>query len=140
MYPRMQNANAYRLPCKPLPALRQISLLIGVVAFLLQMVTWSFYAPAMAAGEATEICTADGMIVVNLDASGQPVAPEKSTPDSKHCGFCLLAQGVGTAPATVNALPALTVARHSAEALPGAVIAAGWFLSTLQARAPPIIG
>jgi hypothetical protein len=136
----MQSANAYRSPRRPLRTLRRIGLLIGAAAFLLQMLTWSVYAPAMAAGEATEICTAEGMIIVLLDADGQPITPEKTAPDNKHCGFCLLAQGLAAAPTTIIASPPQNVARHGAEALPGAVIAAGWFLSTLQARAPPIIG
>lgn len=136
----MQSANAYRSPRRSLRTLRRVSLLIGAAAFLLQMLTWSVYAPAMAAGEATEICTAEGMITAFLDADGQPITPEKTAPDSKHCGFCLLVQGVGAAPTGINVRLPLNVARHGAEALPGVVIAAGWFLSTLQARAPPIIG
>lgn len=131
---------AHRTGRRPLPALRRISLLIGATAFLLQILTWSVYAPAMAAGEAVAICSIEGMIVVHLDADGQPITPEKTAPDNKHCGLCLLAQGLGAAPATINAQLPLRVVHHGAEALPGAAIAAGWFLSTLQARAPPIIG
>jgi hypothetical protein len=136
----MQSANAYRSPRRPLRTLRRIGLLIGAAAFLLQMLTWSVYAPAMAAGEAMEICTAEGMITAFLDADGQPITPEKTAPDSKHCGFCLLVQGVGAAPTAIDVRLPQNAARHGAEALPGPVIAAGWFLSTLQARAPPIIG
>lgn len=140
MYKPMQRENAYRSHRRPARTLRRITLLTGAAAFLLQLLTWSVYAPAMALGEATVICTMDGMTEVYLGPDGQPVTPDKGKSDSKHCGFCVLAKGVSTASPQILAQPPVRMARHGAETLPGEVIAAGWFLSTLQARGPPVLG
>lgn len=140
MYVRMQERFASQAERPTARALRRITLLIGAAAFLMQVLTWSVYAPAMAMGEATVICTMDGMTEVYLGPDGQPVKPEKSKADSKHCGFCVLAKGVSAASPQLMAQPPVRMARHGAETLPGEVIAAGWFLSTLQARGPPTLG
>ncbi|WP_391346735.1 hypothetical protein [Azospirillum sp. A23] len=53
------------------------------------------------------------------------------------CPLCPLIGGLAMPPPDLPMTRA-SVGRHSPEVLPGDVIAAGWFLSTLQARAPPV--
>lgn len=141
MYGGMQKRFAYR-PCgRHWRRLRRVGVLAGAAAFLLQMLTWSVYAPAMAmGGETVMICTMEGMTEITLGPDGQPVSPDKAKADSKHCGFCLLASGLATPSLPAALSPPVQLARHGAEALPGGLIAAGWFLSTLQARGPPTVG
>lgn len=141
MYGGMQERFAYRSRRGLLQTLRQAGVMAGAAAFLLQMLTWSVYAPAMAAGgETVLICTIDGMTEITLGPDGQPVSPDKAKAEANHCGFCLLANGLTTPPLSAAASPPVQLARHGAEALPGGLIAAGWFLSTLQARGPPTVG
>ncbi|MBP2232609.1 hypothetical protein J2847_005940 [Azospirillum agricola] len=83
---------------------------------------------------------------VLLDAHGlasdpaQP--PAEKSPDGKaegHCPLCPLVGGLGLASAQWSVMPS-DVKRHGPMALPGSQIATGWFLATLQARAPPSLG
>lgn len=141
MYGGMQECFAYRPSGRLWRRLRRVGALAGAAAFLLQMLTWSVYAPAMAAGgETLMICTMDGMTEVVIGPDGQPVSPDKAKADSKHCGFCLLANGLATPPLPAAVSPPVQLARGGAEILPGGLIAAGWFLATLQARGPPAVG
>lgn len=96
--------------------------------------------PAMAAGSLT-ICTSYGLKVVAVDADGTPLSSHDSgTGETDHgCPLCSLVSGLSVPPRIERALPVDSV-RHGPQGLPGERIAAGWFLSTLQARAPPSFG
>lgn len=128
---------------------RRIGLLAGALALLFQMLAIPFTMPLMGqrSGETIVICTAEGMSTITLDAAGQPVmdAAGKPAQPGGHdsCDGCLTCSlcnlpGLLT-PALTLVLPVVWV-RHGPEALPGSHIAAGWFLSCLQARAPPLFG
>ncbi|WP_207483004.1 DUF2946 family protein [Arenibaculum pallidiluteum] len=118
---------------------RCIGLVAGALAFLVQVIAWSWF-PAMtaSAAETVPICSADGITyhVVQVD----PDAPSGEQPAGKGghgCPLCPLVSGLSVPPPdAVLVLPAAMV-RQGSIALPGERIAAGWFLSTLQARAPP---
>ena len=128
--------------------IRRVGLLAGAIAFVLQMMVWSMAMPAMAldgapaGAEAVTICSVDGFKTVFIGTDGQPVAPEDGSggPAKDHCPLCPTITGAGLPPQAPMAVPAETMAVADARALPGDVIAAGWFLSSLQARAPPAAG
>ncbi|WP_247877416.1 DUF2946 family protein [Azospirillum brasilense] len=137
--------------------LRRIGLLAGLLAFVVQMMVWTVTMPAMAldaagvgAGAASAgvetitICTANGVKTITLGPNGEPVADQDGGATGAAAGHCPLCPTMaGTAPPPLPpmaALPALRLAMADARALPGGVIAAGWFLSSLQARAPPAAG
>lgn len=123
--------------------MRRFGLCAAAMAFLLQVVAWAWMVPVAAAtadGGATSIviCTVDGYKTIQLD-DGQAPAPDKDGATASHgCPLCPLVAGLGLAAPPPVIGPDI-VFRHGPEALPGAAIAAGWFLSTLQARAPPAI-
>lgn len=128
---------------------RRIGLLAGALALLFQMlaVPFTMPLPGQQAGETIVICTAEGMSTVTLDDAGRPVGHEAGRPGpaTGHdtcdgCLTCSLCSLSGLlAPAFTLALPVAWI-RHGPETLPGSHIAAGWFLSCLQARAPPFFG
>lgn len=120
-------------------ALRRIGLLIGAVAFLLQLTVWSVNAPAVAAGSVIPLCTADGLRMLPVGPDGQP-GPEKADHGAMGCPLCPVMQGLSVPPPAVAPDTPCEILRHGPAALPGERIAAGWFLSTLQARAPPAAG
>ncbi|WP_247894272.1 DUF2946 domain-containing protein [Azospirillum sp. B510] len=121
--------------------------LAGAVALLFQIVSWAWM-PAWISSARAEtnrivICTADGFKTVALDDHGVPADPDGAPSDAGvtdgSCPLCPLVGGLampplGPLPVTVGFL------RHGPEFLPGSRIAAGWFLSSLQARAPPANG
>lgn len=95
-----------------------------------------------------EICTPEGLKPVALavalavagDRAGDPAdAPSGPAPTDHDCPLCPLVGGLTTVSPPAQVAPAAP-GRHAAIALPGDLIAAGWFLSTLQARAPPAVG
>ncbi|WP_431859127.1 DUF2946 domain-containing protein [Azospirillum sp.] len=121
--------------------IRRIGLMAGVIALMLQVFAWTLTMPAQVAAmnpmDGMTICTAEGL--VHLDADGAPAgtdAPMKH-PGMEHCPLCPLIGGLYLPP-PVQTVLRQTVTRHGPEGLPGAVVVAGWFLSTLQARAPPV--
>lgn len=126
--------------------LRRAGLLAGALAFLFQMMIWSVYAPAMAFGLLTPICTAEGVRLVLADQVGddRPAdtdadgRPDQAVPSADDCPLCLLVQGSSTPPLPIMAPAPRLVRLHDATPLPGGLIAAGWYLATLKARAPPI--
>ncbi|WP_236784025.1 DUF2946 family protein [Azospirillum humicireducens] len=100
------------------------------------------------------ICTPDGFKTVALDgraSAGDPARfglteselvnsdTGKSDPaiSGASCPLCPLVGGLAMPPPDLRMARA-SVGRYGPEALPGDAIAAGWFLSTLQARAPPV--
>ena len=123
--------------------LRRIALLIGAVAFLLQVTAWMVGAPAMAAGMTVPVCTTDGVLLVQFGPDGQPAA-DKADPTADHeamgCPLCPLVQGLSLPPPVPAPVTPAELLRHGPTMLPGERIAAGWFHSTLQARAPPVAG
>lgn len=128
-------------------------LLAAAVALIVQLFAWAWM-PAWSApggGNSTQfaaICTPDGVKVVALGDDGlvaelqpSPLPAEKS-PASKaegQCPLCPLIGGLGLLPVQAVVMPS-DVERHGPTALPGNQIATGWFLATLQARAPPSLG
>ncbi|WP_244592437.1 DUF2946 family protein [Azospirillum palustre] len=128
---------------------RRTGLLAGALAFVVQMMVWSATMPAMAldgmpaGAEAIAICSADGIKTIVIGSDGQPSSDDGSGstgPVKDHCPLCPTVTGAGLPPQAQTAVPAETMAAADARALPGAAIAAGWFLSSLQARAPPAAG
>lgn len=121
---------------------RGIALMGGVLALLFQLFAWTLTMPAKSA-TVTEItiCTAQGL--VHLDADGALAGAELPTehpaehPDGGSCPLCPLIGGLHLPPPLHQMAPDAVV-RHGPMALPGALILTGWFLSTLQARAPPV--
>ncbi|WP_042704792.1 DUF2946 family protein [Azospirillum sp. B506] len=143
---------------------RRAGLAAGAIALLLQIVAWAWMPAMIASANAAEgsrivICTADGFKTVALDDRGAVDDPArfgltksksvksksvkfdtgKSDPtiSGGSCPLCPLVGGLAMPPPDPLVVRA-SVGRHSPESLPGAAIAAGWFLSTLQARAPPV--
>ncbi len=133
---------------------RWTSLLAGAVALLLQIVAWAWMpAVIMSANAAVPtieaktgrivICTPDGFRTVMLDDHGTPTDSDRGVPrpalSGDSCPLCPLLGGLALPPPALRVMPA-NVPLHSQQVLPSERIAAGWFLSTLQARAPPTMG
>ncbi len=131
---------------------RRIGLMAGAVALLLQIVAWAWMpawiAPANAAeGGGIVICSPEGFKTIAAEVAwngqGAPASPETGKTDplkaAGTCPLCPLIAGLALPPPVALAMPA-DPGRHGSARLPGARIAAGWFLSTLQARAPPSVG
>lgn len=135
---------------------RRAGLAAGAIALLLQVVAWAWMPAVIASAAAAEssrvvICTPDGFKTVVMDDHGMAGDPAGDASDSSKsdllqgdmlmsggsCPLCPLIGGLAMPPPDPRMARA-SVGRHSPEALPGDVIAAGWFLSTLQARAPPV--
>lgn len=119
----------------------------GAVALLFQIVSWAWMPAWTSVGspdaERIVICTPDGLKTIALDDHGTPSDPDAGTTGKAvaggFCPLCPLVGGLAMPPVTTLAV-ARDFERHGPEALPGSHIAAGWFLSSLQARAPPTIG
>ncbi|SMF30364.1 Protein of unknown function [Azospirillum oryzae] len=141
---------------------RRLGLVAGMVALLLQVIAWGWMpmAPGIArAGETASlpICSSDGLTTIQVDATlygigeirlasddGGPDkspdhAPSDTGPATGHCPLCPLVAGLALPPPPLMVGPTLAMASDT-RLLPGERIAAGWFLSTLQARAPPLLG
>lgn len=119
-------------------AVGRIGLMVGVIALMLQVLAWTLTMPAkFTADNWTTICTAEGL--VHLEGNGAPGGADLPAkhPVAEHCPLCPLIGGLYLPP-VVQLVLRQAVARHGPEGLPGAVVVAGWFLSTLQARAPPV--
>ncbi|AWB08344.1 hypothetical protein A6A40_25240 (plasmid) [Azospirillum humicireducens] len=128
-------------------------LLAAAVALIVQLIAWAWMPAWSASGDGIStqfaaICTPDGVKLVALDDDGlvaelQPSSlPAEKSPASKaegQCPLCPLIGGLGLAPVQVLVM-ASDVERHGPTLLPGNQIATGWFLATLQARAPPSLG
>lgn len=141
--------------------MRRIGLMAGALSLLLQVVSWAWMpvwigaanAASLDAGaERVVICTPEGFKTVTLanlqddaaesaakDAAGPAANSSGGDPIDHDCPLCPLVGGLAVTAPAPEVSPA-DVGRHSPVALPGSRIAAGWFLSTLQARAPPAIG
>lgn len=133
-------------------------LMAGVLAFLVQIMAWSVTMPAMAqpttAGMAQPataemvitICTADGLKDITFAAPDRETADQRAEkPTAKitkagHCPLCPVMSGAGLPPVDLTAQPLRLPMLADARTLPGDVIAAGWFLSSLQATGPPARG
>ncbi|CAO3360824.1 DUF2946 family protein [Azospirillum palustre] len=130
---------------------RRAGLAAGAIALLLQVVAWAWMPAVIASANAAEssqivICTPDGFKTVVMDDHGMAGDPAGDESDlgqgdllmsGGSCPLCPLIGGLALPPPDLRMTRA-SVGRHSPEVLPGDVIAAGWFLSTLQARAPPV--
>lgn len=130
--------------------IRSAGLLAGMLAFVVQMMVWSVTMPAMALDggpgglETISICSVDGIRTITVDADGQPVPDDGgsgSTGAAKgHCPLCPIMAGAGLPPQPPLGTPVQAMVLADSRTLPGDVVAAGWFLSSLQARAPPATG
>lgn len=126
---------------------RRLGLVAGAVAFVLQILAWAWMPAWIAAANAADtdrivICTAEGFKTITLhgaDDAGTTGEKPAAEPAGSGCPLCPLVGGLAMAPPVMMVVPA-EVGRHGSRALPGSQIAAGWFLSTLQARAPPAFG
>lgn len=121
--------------------MRRGSLMVAALVFLLQIVTWAWMpASAMAqpvgSGDGLVICTGDGLIKLLPDGSKVPLEKD-GVEGSYHCPLCSLVGSVALPPPPVAVVGSVDEIRHMPQTLPGDQIAAGWFLATLQARAPP---
>ncbi|HYH37131.1 MAG TPA: DUF2946 family protein [Azospirillum sp.] len=119
---------------------RRIGLLAGALALLLQTVAWSMTMPSRSLdGGWITICSAQGLVAVHVDADGAPTGGDDSpqAEPAGSCPLCPLVAGLTLPPPFVEAAAPPVPPGHDAAALPGDRIAAGWFLSSLQARAPP---
>ncbi|WP_434623024.1 DUF2946 family protein [Azospirillum sp. B2RO_4] len=130
-----------------------------MVALLLQVIAWGWMPMVPGAARAGEtaslpICSSGGLTTIQLDAplygigefglasdDGDPDkspdhAPSSTGPGTGHCPLCPLVAGLALPPPPLTVGPPLAMASDT-RLLPAERIAAGWFLSTLQARAPP---
>ncbi|WP_372394713.1 DUF2946 family protein [Azospirillum sp. HJ39] len=130
--------------------LRRVGLTAGMAALLVQLFAWALLMPAMSApaggiGGGIAVCTAEGMVLLDVDRPpANAELPSGQAPDHPDghaggggCPLCPLIAGLHLPP-PLFLVTQDSVIRHGATALPGALILAGWFLSTLQARAPPV--
>lgn len=119
--------------------LRRLTLLAGAVALVVQMVAWALVMPARSlAADLIPICAADGTVHLVADDGADDPAPPSHHAGADSCPLCPLIGGLSTPPPPALPLLPQTIARHGPEALPGDLLVTGWFLSTLQARAPPV--
>lgn len=121
---------------------RRIALMSGVLALLFQLFAWTLTMPATSApGTDAAICSAQGLVHSNADdalaGAALPTDHPTGHQDGGSCPLCPLIGGLHLPPPLHQMAPGVVV-RHGPVALPGALILAGWFLSTLQARAPPV--
>ena len=124
-------------------AVRRIGLWAGVIALLFQSLAWSITLPTRSIdADWATICSADGLVRVHVDADGAPAGEDEPAPHAGtgSCPLCPLIGGLSLPPPFAEPVSPQVLARHDPVGLPGDRIAAGWFLSTLQARAPPSIG
>ncbi|CAO3415876.1 DUF2946 family protein [Azospirillum doebereinerae] len=125
---------------------RWAGLAAGAVALLLQIVAWAWM-PAMTAHAGTVdsdrivICTPGGLKTMVVGDHGANIAPDTGQAEPAmsggSCPLCPLVGGLALPPPDLRMMR-VTAGTHGPEALPGDLIATGWFLSTLQARAPPV--
>lgn len=105
-----------------------MALLLGVVALLVQLAGWAgMPMRAMAAAADPEICSA------------HDDAPPHDTADhhTRGCPLCTLVHGLsGPPPADTLGIPVSYVV-YRPRPLAVERVATGWFLSSLQPRAPP---
>lgn len=135
---------------------RQLGLVAGMAALLLQVIAWGWM-PVSAgttgsgiaqAGETVSlaICSSGGLTTIQAAAAdfviphdGDPgKSPDPASPGTGHCPLCPLVTGLALPPPLLAVGPALAMDRDT-RLLPAEHVAAGWFLSTLQARAPPTL-
>ncbi|WP_247894348.1 DUF2946 family protein [Azospirillum sp. B510] len=122
----------------------------GMVALLLQVIAWGWMPLASGAPRNGEmapllICSSGGLTSIAVDAAdyaigdnGSQKAPDHAVTGLGHCPLCPLVAGLAPPPPPLTVGPALAMTDDT-RLLPAERIAAGWFLSTLQARAPPSI-
>ena len=119
--------------------MRLAGLWVGALALLVQVFAWTLTMPAVdLAADLESICTADGL---SHGPSGDGPAGNHDPAQhagAGHCPLCPLIGGLHLPPPLVQPTLPQSIAHHGPEALPGDMVVAGWFLSTLQARAPPV--
>ncbi|CAO3435718.1 DUF2946 family protein [Azospirillum endophyticum] len=127
----------------------------GMAALLLQVIAWGWLTPVTGTAKAGEtavllICSSGGLTTIEADAAdygivdpgsahnadGQGKPSDSPHPGTGHCPLCPLVAGLALPPPPLTVDPAVAMARDT-RLLPAERLATGWFLSTLQARAPP---
>ncbi|WP_345769741.1 DUF2946 family protein [Azospirillum thiophilum] len=140
---------------------RRLGLVAGMAALLLQVIAWGWMSPipgAVRADQSTPllICSAGGLTTIQVDPADYDVnkagpggqtanevvggpgdLPTPMPSGTGHCPLCPLIAGLALPPPPTSIGPAIVESGNS-RPLPGGPIAVGWFLSTLQARAPPL--
>ncbi len=86
------------------------------------------------------ICSVDGPKSVPIDTGDKPSKPDPAGGGMGKCPLCPLVGGMALPPPeTLPPLPGYFIA-HDRKVLPGARVAAGWYLFSLKARGPPALG
>lgn len=134
---------------------RRLGLVAGMAALLLQVIAWGWM-PLMSSRIAQAggtvslaICSSGGLTTIQAAAADFGIgefgiardgdhgkAPDGALSGTGHCPLCPLVTGLALPPPPLTVGPALAMDRDT-RLLPAEHVAAGWFLSTLQARAPP---
>ncbi|CAO3356895.1 hypothetical protein [Azospirillum palustre] len=129
---------------------RRLGLVAAMAALLLQVIAWSWM-PLMSSGVAQAgetmslaICSSGGLTTIQAAAADFAIphdgdhgkSPDPASSGTGHCPLCPLVTGLALPPPLLAVGPALAMNRDT-RLLPAEHVAAGWFLSTLQARAPP---
>lgn len=107
---------------------------LASLALLANLLVWALYAPSMAVGVTTPICTPSGTV----DLPTGDAAPASADIDGRHCPLGMLASSLATAPTAAAAPvpPPLAVER-----LPGETrtLVASVRFTAWSARAPPTV-
>lgn len=128
---------------------RRLGLVAGMAALLLQVIAWGWM-PLMSSGVAQAgetvslaICSSGGLTTIQAAADfaiphdgDHGKSPDQAPSGTGHCPLCPLVTGLALPPLLLAVGPALAMDRDT-RLLQAEHVAAGWFLSTLQARAPP---
>lgn len=142
----MRSKGPYTSVIGPAGFLRRIGLLIGAVAVLVQLIAWS--ALPMTAMGLTTASAADDLAMCSVhdtgsaasEADAQPATPDAAAHHGHGCPLCTLVQGMSGPPPISAACAPVTLSVVQAVPMSGELVAAAWFLSSLQARAPPVAG
>lgn len=142
---------------------RRLGLVAGMASLLLQVIAWGWMSPipgTVRAGQSTPllICSAGGLTTILVDSTdydvskavpggrtadqaggGQGDLPMPTPFGTDHCPLCPLVAGLALPPPPMPIIGPVIVESGASRLLSGERIAAGWFLSTLKARAPPLL-
>jgi hypothetical protein len=126
--------------------LRRIGLLIGAVAMLVQLIAWSSLPMATMAlamdlaADDLAMCSVHDTTSAASETDARPVAPDAAAHHGHGCPLCTLVQGLSSPPPISAACAPVTLTVAQTVPMSGELVAAAWFLSSLQARAPPVAG
>lgn len=121
---------------------RRIGLLIGAVAMLVQLIAWSAL-PMATTGLAADdlaMCSVHDATSAASETDAGPVTSDAAAHHGHGCPLCTLVQGLSGPPPTNAACAPVTLTVVQTVPMSGELVSAAWFLSSLQARAPPVAG